>query len=101
MTLLDKTEQQNYKQPKNVKSGNKYVSERKEIFNSQLTMITKHGNFYPYILKFLYLFIYIQKVPKPFVGKRNQHDRLVLLSYTHESKKPVGLWKTGPGKPDP
>lgn len=40
-------------------------------------------------------------MPKPFVGKRNQHDRIVLLSYAHDGKKSVGLWRSGPGKPDP
>lgn len=46
-------------------------------------------------------FLFIKKVPKPFVGKRNQNDRIVLLTYVHEGKKSVGLWKSGPGKPDP
>ena len=43
----------------------------------------------------------MQKVPKTFIGKRNPIERVILLSFTLQNKGDVGLFRNGPGKPDP
>ena len=41
-------------------------------------------------------------VPLRYIGRRNTETRLVVLSYVYtlQSEK-IGLWRTGPGNPDP
>lgn len=41
-------------------------------------------------------------VPLKFIGKRNIDTRIVVLSYLYiiQNEK-IGLWRTGPGNPDP
>ena len=41
-------------------------------------------------------------VPLKFIGKRNTDTRIVILSYLYQiQNEKVGLWRTGPGNPDP
>ena len=64
-------------------------------------MTTWIGAACPCTLPFSYNFHLMQKVPKTFIGKRNPIERVILLSFTLQNKGDVGLFRNGPGKPDP
>jgi len=41
-------------------------------------------------------------VPLPYLSKNNPEERLVLMSFSyHNGKEELGVWRTGPGRPDP
>ena len=41
-------------------------------------------------------------VPLNYLAKNNQEERLVMFSFKFKTgKEEVGVWRTGPGRPDP
>jgi hypothetical protein len=41
-------------------------------------------------------------VPLKYLAKNNPEERLVVFSFKYKNgKEEVGVWRTGPGKPDP